>query len=261
MRSQVRIQCPNCPPDKSPALSVNRTTGMYHCFRCGISGKMKGHFRFEGAPEISHSSESLPWPEGYKPLLPRTKGLARAMAWKYLERRGIEEWQVERYKIGFCEEGPYTNRVIVPVLQGIVDPKLVYFVARSINPMESRKYLNPPSAKAGVVFRTFIGQAPRAVIVEGVFDALRVEHVAPAIALLTKKATLEQLHTIAESCQEALLLLDSDAAKDSLALGGEIGFYVPLKRLYLREGDPGSTSVPELRKLIQKGEIYGQSAV
>lgn len=247
---QVRMKCPVCPPEKSASLSINSANGLYFCFRCGLSGKAKGKFtRTQLSEEIKRTPEKIEWPPFFSFLDPMKEDapIGERFALRYLRKREITDYQIEKYKIGYCSEGPYEGRVIVPVMNG---PNLIYFVARTISKVEGRKYLNPKTPKAGVLFKTFVGKARRAAIVEGVFDALRTEQVLPSVALLCKRATEMQLKELSRCVKHGVLLLDSDALKDMIPLADEIGYHIPISRAYLPAGDPGSSSIRTLEGVL-----------
>ena len=47
----------------------------------------------------------------------------------YLDRRGVTSLEIIKYQIGYCEEGPYKHKVIVPSYDEY--GMLNYFVGRS----------------------------------------------------------------------------------------------------------------------------------
>lgn len=246
---QERIQCPNCPPFKSPSLSINRSNGVYHCFRCGISGKDKNKAR---SFRILLAKAQIEWPEEYSPIRPDSpRNLGERAALHYLHERGVTDEQVNLFKIGFCSKGLYENRIIVPIFKGV---ELVYFVARAISKAESRKYLNPSVPKEGILFKTFIGKAHRAAVVEGVFDAIAVSTFLPAIAMLSKNPTEEQIKSICDSAEELVLMLDSDAHKTALEVGERLSFHVPVRRIRLEQGDPANLNKEKLCEIIRSTE-------
>lgn len=251
MSSQIRRNCPNCPPEKTASLSINTRNGLFHCFRCGYSGKIKGgnyYIRtFEGSDQVQ--VDKLPWPDGYRPINPdKPTMLFEKAALMYLAHRGVTPRQILDYKIGYTAEGRYAHRVIVPVVRG---EELVYFVARSLRKLDQRRYLNPPRPKDGCIFKTYSGTAPVAVVCEGVFDALKVGLVAPAIALFSKNPTRQQLKSVAEGCGKAVLLLDADAHKDTIKVYTALEHFVACKPIFLKGfKDPGEMPPGEIEKVL-----------
>lgn len=241
-----RVQCPNCPPYKSPTLSVNRSLGLYHCFRCGLSGKSKRIIR---PLDTRKAPKEIEWPDNYSPLRPGTvRSLCQRAAIRYLRNRGLTDEEIVSYRIGYCSNGFYKGRVIVPITNG---NEIVYFVARAISEAEPRRYLNPPMPKMGVTFKTFIGKANRAVVVEGVFDAISVARVLPSIALLSKNPTIEQIRLVGNLAEQLVVMLDADAVADALSLSEQLSFYTNVRTVRLKKGDPANLTVEELHEILR----------
>ena len=71
----------------------------------------------------------------------------------YLNKRGITKEDILKYGIGYCEEGMYTNRIIIPSYDE--NGQLNFFVGRDI--FESKmKYRNSPTQKDIIGFDLFI---------------------------------------------------------------------------------------------------------
>ena len=68
-------------------------------------------------------------------------GIIQKHSWVYLQNRGMSKGDVMRYGIGYCSEGLYSNRVIIPSYDA--KGELNYFVGRSIY-KDGMKYKNPP---------------------------------------------------------------------------------------------------------------------
>ena len=88
---------------------------------------------------------------------------------KYLHSRGVTKADILRWKIGFCFDGEYRNRIIIPSFDE--DGDCSYFIARSYTG-DSYKYKNPRASKDIVFNDLFIDWNKDLVLVEGVFDAL-----------------------------------------------------------------------------------------
>ncbi len=251
MNRHDRVKCPKCDAMKKPSLSVDRLLGLFHCFRCGFSGRTKGQFRMDLLiEEYKAQRPGLALPEEYMPLDPyEPRSLRQKFALNYLLKRRVTSEQIEKYQIGFCDKGSYENRIIIPFFNG---DALIYFVARTINRSEPRKYLNPTSPKGSFVFKTYTGKVKCAAVVEGVFDALSVEHVMPAIALLGKGPTQAQIDALPRHAEQVLLMLDSDAHKDSIELQERISYHIPVSNVLLKSRDPGSLTRGELYEYINQ---------
>ena len=63
--------------------------------------------------------------------------------------RGVTKNEIARWKIGYCDEGDFAGRIIIPSsdMQGDVN----YFVARSYD-REWPRYLNPQNVDKNIIF-------------------------------------------------------------------------------------------------------------
>jgi DNA primase len=132
----------------------------------------------------------------------------------YLSKRGITQEDVLKYNIGYCDQGIYTNRVIIPSYDE--DGKLNFFVGRDI--FESKmKYKNSPTPKNVVGFELFINWDEPIVLCEGPFDAIAVKR--NAIPLFGKTILSNLRRKIIEKkVKQIYISLDKDAILDSLKM-------------------------------------------
>ena len=113
-----------------------------------------------------------------------------------------------RWKIGFCYDGEFGGRVIVPSFGTTGYPN--YFIARSYVG-HRMKYKNPQASKNVVFNDLFINWNDDLVIVEGVFDAIRAGNAVPILgSTLRKDADL--LRKIVRNDTPCYIALDPDAA-------------------------------------------------
>ena len=68
----------------------------------------------------------------------------------YIKRRKIYMDEVLKYNIGYCEDGLYGGRVIIPSYSE--DGELNYFIARSFYEDSKMKYKNQPVSRDVIVF-------------------------------------------------------------------------------------------------------------
>ena len=124
---------------------------------------------------------------GGKPILDAALERARA----YLEERGVTRAQIRKYDIKYCYSGQYSGRVIIPCFY---KGDLVTFVARDIGGHSSRKYLNPTGNKQSNFLFNFDGvEGDTVVLTEGVFDAISVASILPAVASFGKSLSKRQI--------------------------------------------------------------------
>ena len=129
-------------------------------------------------------------------------------AYRYLISRGITKSDILKWKIGYCFEGEYRNRIIIPSFDE--DGDCSYFIARSYTG-DSYKYKNPRASKDIVFNDLFIDWNNDLVLVEGVFDALVAGNAVPILGS-TLRAGSELLRKIVRNDTPIYIALDPDAA-------------------------------------------------
>lgn len=138
-----------------------------------------------------------------------------SQALNYLKIRNVNRIDILRYGIGYCPNGKYSGRIIVPSYNenGILN----FFVGRSIFNEDGLKYKAPNISGDIIGFESLINWKEPVTLVEGVFDAIAARY--NAIPLFGK--------SISNALREKLLIrkppliniaLDNDAKQDCLKL-------------------------------------------
>jgi len=145
--------------------------------------------------------------------LDKVTSLEARRAIRFLKNRGITQEDITKYNIGFCYEGPYKDRVIIPSYDenGIIN----YFIARAfIDGIQ--KYKNPPSdAKSAIGWELYINWDAPIVLVEGVFDALTIKrNVIPLFGKIIHEKLMKKL--VRSTVNRVYIALDPDAIKNAL---------------------------------------------
>ena len=267
--------CPFCNHHKKK-LQVNLETQKWHCWVCDARGaritsllkKLRIDFKtiqkindiygdYEYKPNVEDYPDKLELPKEFKSLYHKPKSINPFynQAIGYLKRRGITMDEVLKYNIGYCEDGLYGGRVIIPSYNE--DGELNYFVARSFYEDEKMKYKNPPVSRNVVVFDNQINWNEPITLVEGVFDAFSVKR--NAIPLLSK-FLLNQLRDkiLHKGVKEINVLLDSDAIDDSTK---HTEFFqkngIKVKNIIPNGKDAGDMGFDEVNTLIKETEETG----
>jgi hypothetical protein len=225
--------CPFCHHHKKK-LQVNLETQYWHCWVCNSKGRSiqsllkRLHVDYSqlnviigiyGDQPTSTKKEveekvQLRLPAEFKSLLQKPKSINPIynQAMGYLKRRGISMDEVSKYNIGYCEDGLYGGRIIIPSYDE--DNELNYFIARTFYEDVGMKYKNPPVSRDVIVFDNQINWNEPITLVEGVFDSFSVKR--NAIPMLSK-FLLSKLKTkiLEKGVSEINLLMDSDAVEDS----------------------------------------------
>jgi len=170
----------------------------------------------------------------------------------YLKNRGITQEDVIKYRIGFCSEGSYGERIIIPSFdaKGSVN----YFVARSFDPEVKYKYKFPEISRDIIPFELFINWKVPVVLCEGVFDMIAIKR--NCIPLLGKQITKNLMKKLLESdVKKIYIAMDTDALKTALEHCKTFLSYG--KKVFLiepSEKDPADMGHVEFTNLIQKAK-------
>lgn len=254
-KDEYLFACPFCHHSKKK-LSINIVTNKWKCWVCGSKG---GHiiwllkklnvakpllqkFKDElGEVELQKYKTTtveatLHLPYEYKPLWKVEKSYQYYHAISYLKNRGITANDILRYRIGFCTEGPYANRIILPSYDR--NNHLNYFTARLFYE-DGMKYKNPPVSKNVIVFENMVDWNEPVVLVEGMFDAITIRR--NCIPMLGKTIPKVLEKTLLENkVRDVIIFLDEDARSDALKLERHLSQYNMNVRVVLTEGKDAS---------------------
>ena len=128
----------------------------------------------------------------------------------YLQLRGITREQILKWKIGYCDDGRFGGRVIIPSFNN--DGNINYFIARSYVGHQ-RKYLNPTAEKDIIFNQLSVDWDSPVILVEGVFDAIVAGENAIPILGSTLRENTKLFQAIAINDTPVYLALDEDAKK------------------------------------------------
>ena len=223
-KNEYLFFCPKCKHHK-PKLSVNFDKNVFKCWVCDYNGRsITNLVFFYGKPEhrsqwkkvcgIVDMSEIgdekkqetiVKLPEEFVSLTKKMTPLSLE-ARTYLKSRGITQDDILWWKIGFCPDGEFKNRIIVPSfdLKGNVN----FFIARNYSG-DWHKYYNPPVEKDFIFNELYIDWNQDITIVEGVFDAIVVRNAIPILGS-TLRENSYIFQKIVDKCDKIYLALDSD---------------------------------------------------
>ena len=253
-----------------PKLQINVQTQKWHCWVSNQGGhnlfqlfkKLKAskeHFdelvelvgdkKYVKRNTNKEDKKIVRLPNEFKPLWLDGNSIIRKHAIVYLKNRGITLVDVIRYGMGYCEEGLYANRIIVPSYSS--NGELNYFVGRDIYE-GGMKYKNPPVSKDVIGLDLFINWNEPIVLCEGVFDAIAIRRNAiPLFGKTIPKSLMKKIYE--KQVKQIYILLDSDAIMDSIKMtdslmkNGIDVYYVNLS-----EEDPSDMGFKKVINLIKK---------
>jgi DNA primase len=140
-----------------------------------------------------------------------------------------------KYSIGYCEDGLYSNRIIIPSYDD--EGQLNFFIGRDI--FDSKlKYRNSPTPKDIIGFDLFVNWEEPILLVEGALDAITSK--VNSIPLFGKTIMNNLKRKILEKKVKTLYVaLDNDAVKDSMKIVEELmNEGIKVHMIKLTEKDP-----------------------
>ena len=274
--NEQQHHCPFCHHHKKK-LQVNLDTQQWHCWVCNSKGRSissllrklnvdkkdldRLHKIYGDEPTYSPTDEyviKLQLPKEFKQLHFKPSGSFNPVynkAIHYLLQRGIKESEIVKYNIGYCEEGLYNGRIIIPSYDG--SGELNYFIARSFYEDETMKYKNPPVNRDVIVFENQINWNEPITLVEGAFDAFSVKR--NVIPLLGKFLLSKLKNKIFEKgVKEITIMLDADAIEDSTK---HTDYFmkngIKVKNIIPSGKDAGELGYEKVNNLIKSAEETG----
>lgn len=279
---QFQVDCPRCAElgglsgsDGKFNLEINFAKRVYRCWKCespsfsGSLGKLirlygsnsdydlyKSYASIYGSDYLYNENEE----EYIQAKLPDEMILFSQMeennldhfeAYNYvINDRKLSRETILKHRLGFCLTGKYSKRIIIPSYDENGD--INYFVGRSYDKKEKRKYLNPNVDKNRFIFNIgTINFDSIVFIVEGVFDMLSLPN---SIPLLGKTISPVLYLKLKELKPKIIIVLDPDAWKN------EINVYNTLQPIYdennmLVLNLKGRYDIDEIRKNLGETEI------
>ena len=218
-----------------PKLQVNIQTGKWHCWVSNQGGhnlfqlfkkvgagrvefqslsKLLGETSFYNSDKNDAGKQTLTLPKEFKSLSEPHTSIIKDHAMLFLRKRGVTKEDIIRYNLGYCSEGQYQNRIIIPSYDD--KGQLNYFVGRDFY-ASTLKYKNPPIPKDIIGFDLYVNWSLPIILVEGVFDAMAIK--SNAIPLFGK-SILPKLYgkIIEKSVKNLFIVLDSDAFDDAIKM-------------------------------------------
>lgn len=313
--NEIMVSCPVCGKDKLSINITRRVWHCWHCERPGetFRGKrltgtgaggvvdllawMQGMSVRAAGDFLLKQTTMRPIPDRIRRMQPQAppepplrwalpiEGPAFAVtidaAWyrrlPYLQKRGISFADVQTFKIAYCTDGLYAERIVFPVFER---GRLVYFQARatweaeedagvryvkSINPPKSKD--NPTTSKDVLMNLDSARQHARVVIVEGPIDCV---HAGPSsVCTFGKSISPRQIQKLRVAGVKAVdLMWDGPGPTEPqgtrvqmAAAARQLAPHFNVRLVYLPFGDPGMRPRAELDLLRQQGVPYRRASV
>lgn len=258
--------CPKCDSRKKK-LSINLQKNVFKCWVCGFSGKSIAFLLKKYGSKSDHQAwlessgidlseegldiesmflgsteevqEILQLPKEYIPLIPnKTKRAKRGYA--YLRSRGLSDHDMVKWKIGFCPDGEFKDRVVIPSFDA--EGQLNYFVSRATYQTGIR-YKNPKTSKDIIFNELMIDWSKSIVLVEGVFDSFKMNNSVPILgSSFANQKNL--LNKIISAGSDVYIALDADAYEKSLKIYKTLSNYGVKTKIVVLNGNKDIGDMP-----------------
>jgi DNA primase len=256
---QLQVNCPRCQerdglryPDGKYNLEINTEKRVFKCWKCdeprfsGSLGRLIKLFGSNNDYQLYKSYASIfndyDYNEDQKEFiqvqLPNEMIYFSQMnhlnpehfeAYNYLiNDRKLTKDIILKYRLGFCVEGDYAGRIIIPSFDGFGEVN--YFVGRTYKKNRKIKYKNPKVDKSRFIFNEgMINWDSTIYLVEGVFEMLSFP--VNTIPLLGKDLLDALFFKLKEIQPNVVIILDPDAYKSAINL------YYKLYSIYIGNED------------------------
>ena len=242
--NQLQVNCPKCQerdglsqPDGKYNLDINCEKRVFRCWKCddptfsGSLGRLIRTFGSVADYELYRSYAGVYSDFEYEEeevivKLPKEMILFSDMDVNNIEHfeaynymvvdRKINRDLLLKYKIGFCIDGKYTKRIVIPSYDKFGN--LNYFITRTYDEsIKKKKYDNPKANKDSIIFNEgFINWDFTVYLVEGAFDMLSMPN--NTIPMLGKTISNTLFIKLKQLKPNIVIVLDPDALKESIDL-------------------------------------------
>lgn len=274
---QVQVNCPRCQereglsaPDGRFNLEINTRRRIFHCWKCDVPKFAGGlgylirrygtQFDYQqykdygGEEYYSYNEDSdevvefVDLPKEFISFKDMNEYDSQHVeAYKYLLiERQISREIIFKYNLGFCIDGKYDGRIIVPSYdnQGLLN----YFLARAFRKGMKPPYLNPKADKDKIIFNEgLINWDSTIYIVEGIFEVFSFP--VNTVPMLGKTITNAMFMRLNEKKPPIVVLLDPDAITNAIEM------FQKLNAIYVGQEDKlrivvleGKNDLDEIRR-------------
>ena len=274
--NELAFYCPFCNHHKQK-LQVNTETQKWHCWTCNSGGKkltsllrkldvdrktisiireIYGDSNWTPQQEDADTKVFISLPKEFISLSEEPKGFNPEYknAIYYLTQRGITIKDIIKYNIGYCKEGLYSQRVIIPSYNS--DGSLNYFVSRSYYPENKMKYKNPPISKNIICFESQVNWNEPIILCEGVFDAITIKRNAiPLLGKFPSRTLVEKIFM--SGVNNIIISLDNDAINEALKAAEYFrkqGIHV--KMMYLKDKDAADMGYEKFYEELKEAKEF-----
>ena len=272
---EIGFYCPFCHHHKQK-LQINTKTQQWHCWVCNSGGKKLTSLlrrldvdkhsisevrEFYGDSVYTSAMQDdsvvfVQLPKEYTSLATAPTGFNPEYkhAISYLNDRGIGLKEIIKYNIGYCIDGLYARRIIIPSYSS--DLSLNYFISRSYYSDEKMKYKNPPISKNVICLESHINWSIPIILCEGIFDAISIRRNAvPLLGKFPSKKLVEKI--MINGVKEVIIALDNDAINEALRVAEYFRKQgIKVKMMYLKEKDPSEIGYDMFYDILKNSKEF-----
>lgn len=292
---EYRFYCPHC-NDHKPRLYVSTSKHMFNCYNCGeyhgslitllkdlrgctykeafdiyreyadtytIPNKIKDEIleKLKVFNIDKYMIKSpIPLPETFT-LLDESDTRESKRIRKVLHRRLITDKMITTHKFGYCYDGEYSNRAILPIYE---QNELQFWVARATVKGAYKKEMSPTNESYQISKSEAIFNIDRAatlynsiVLCEGIYDSAAFLDI--GTALLGKQMSDAQLEKILKYkdllTKGVYIALDEDAIRYALNIADVLSKYLPVKMVKIHD-DPNAMGIVSCINALKNAEEY-----
>lgn len=247
--STLEYNCPKCAEEEGVdcdnkhnlGISLTANKHVFHCWKCGYKGRVEYLLKKYGSKEdyqyyidynlidISETTEkvkntwvSLPY-EFISFQNMDYNNPEHVLAYDYITKdRLVSDNTIKYLNIGFCTEGFYGGRIIVPSYNKF--NKLNFFIARAYKEEIKPSYDAPKVEKGSLILNeSKINWNHTVYLVEGYFDLTTLP--INTIPLAGKKINNTLLEKLLDLQTPVVIILDPDAKNDSIEIEEQLKMF------------------------------------
>ena len=240
-KDEFLFHCPKCKHHKRK-LSLNFDKNVFKCWICDYVGKdigrlvysygnrdsksqwrtLTGVVDFSEVDEAEEENIVVKLPEEFISLTSKKVSPLSITVRQYLKSRGLTRDDLVWWKIGYCPDGEYDKRIIIPSFN--LEGELNYFIARSYTPGSWQRYKNPPAERDFIFNELYLDWDKDITIVEGVFDAIVAGNAIPLLGS-TLRENSYIFQKIIANCDKVYIALDNDAKEKEFKISDLFRLY------------------------------------
>jgi DNA primase len=209
--------------------------------------------KYRNGKSETAAAPAIQIPTDYAPLWIKKNTPDYRNAIHYLTQRGVTVFDILKYRIGYCEKGEYSGKIIIPSYDA--QGQLNYFVSRAFYKADKFKHKNPKISKDIIGFELTINWAEPIILCEGSFDAIAVKRNAiPLFGKIIQPALQKKI--IEERVKNIYICLDSDALKNALTIAER--FMAEGLNVYfveLQNQDASELGFQQITKIIENTDL------